>query len=87
MQWTGITPYTEAKDALTFVQDFGKNCAGAEALRVFAAGKALYAGQYARGERYHTINGVREEPRETDIARHTRDAELWAEVAKLLEEG
>jgi hypothetical protein len=84
VQWTGITPYTEAKDALAFVQDFGKNCAGAETLRVYAQGKATLAGQFATGERYFTINGVKEELRETDIARYTREAELWSEVVKVL---
>lgn len=84
VQWTGVTPYTEAAIAFSFAQTFGKHCLGADNLRTYAFKKALYYRKCAAGEIGFFVNGERQERSEAETARDIREAELWQETVNLL---
>lgn len=84
VQWAGVGAYTDEKEALQFALDFGNRCEGAQKLRVWAEMKRKACLQFVSGERYFTINGVKQERSEADNERNKQEAEVWGKVANVL---
>ncbi|HEX6826550.1 MAG TPA: hypothetical protein VF077_09580 [Nitrospiraceae bacterium] len=84
VQWEGIGMYTEPEQALAFVQCHGKAAVGADRLLYWAQQKAKLAQAFADGRAHITINGEKQDRSEAELAKDSRNAGIWRQVAELL---
>ncbi len=86
--WAAVGIYTESSQALEFAQTFGPECEGSSRLVSWAERKANFSKMLATGQANIgiTVNGVdKTEPRsEEKRLDDQKDAENWAEVARLM---
>lgn len=91
VHWTGLSEYSEAKEALTFARDFPQS-PGRETLLAWAEKKVRYNKAGSEGHVVLSINGVWRSPSPAcqptstaDLARYTEEAAAWLEVLRTLE--
>jgi hypothetical protein len=80
--WRGVTPYSDERQVLSFVQDFPG--ADMRALRQYVSAKIKFLEDMLSGRRYFTVNGVRQVPSEAEQAERQRDLATWEEIGALL---
>jgi len=85
VQSMAVGTYGDASHALAFAKSFGRQCEGADSLRVWALKKAEFSRKLATGEAYFTINGQPCEPSQSDISENLSESAQWLEVASLLD--
>ncbi len=84
VQWEQIGYYSTPEQALSFVQTYGKQAEGADRLLYWAQKKAKLGKALAEGKAHFTVNGVKSERSEAQLANDSREAAIWFEVALLL---
>jgi hypothetical protein len=87
VEWTGISVYSEAKDALEFVQAFGVHFEGAKRLGSWATHKANLAHEFATGQAFITVNGTKQDRSETERTNDHKESDTWLQVVQLIREG
>jgi hypothetical protein len=81
-QWSCITEYSDAKQALDFAKAFPESSARMNLL-AWAIQKAGYCSLRLQGKAYMTINGERRPDSEYEIAELGAELEVWKEVVAL----
>jgi len=84
VQWEGIGYYRNPEPALSFARTYGLQAVGGERLKQWAKEKARLAQALADGRAHFTVNGVKSERTETQLADDSREAETWRLVAEVL---
>jgi len=78
VKWEGVGAYSDDQKILTFVRTFPG--ADMSELRKVAPVKLKVLRQMISGERYFTINGVRQEQSEADLKRLRDEVDTWEEI-------
>jgi len=84
VQWEGIGYYSSAEQALAFARTYGLQAVGADRLKTWAVEKAHMCNALATGKAHFTVNGVKSERDETQLANDSREAGIWREVFETL---
>jgi len=82
VHWDGVGPYTDEKKFLAFVQAFPG--ADMSMIRKVVPAKIKLAQDMLSGRKFFTINGVRQEQSAADIARLTKELEIWQEIGRAI---
>ena len=83
VQWTGVGPYTDEKQFLSFVETFPGT--DMRELRKVVPAKIRLARDFLSGQKFFTINGVRQPRSEADDARNRNELAIWEEIGTLLD--
>ena len=83
VQWTGIGPYSDEKQFLSFVEAFPD--ADMRELRKVVPAKIRLANDFLSGKKFFTINGEKQPRSEADDARNRNELAIWEEIQNLLE--
>ena len=83
VQWTGVGPYTDEKQFLSFVETFPGT--DMRELRKVVPAKIRLARDFLSGQKFFTINGVRQPRSEADDVRNRNELAIWEEIGTLLD--
>lgn len=79
VQWACITEYSDAKDVLAYIQDFGMN----KALEHWVRMKIAYVSAMIDGTAYFRMNGVKRETTPAEIEDYKAELEVWKKALEL----
>jgi hypothetical protein len=85
VHWTGVGPYSDAQQFLSFVSTFPG--ADMRELRKVVPAKLRHLRGMISGEVFFTINGVRQEQSDADIGKLNAEVVVWEEIGARLDRG
>ena len=80
VHWTGVGPYSSEKEFLAFVQAFPS--ADLSMIKKVVPAKIKHLQQMISGDRFFTINGVKQEQSEADLTRLTKELATWEGIGR-----